>query len=111
MGAVEPLCQTFTSPLERGPEREPVHTRRGGHRRPAAQARVAQTLSKLRATCPAMPSHESANPSVAVAQCSLTCGSVRRVISRANVSSATFVYPCSASSCSLYSDVYITRAM
>jgi hypothetical protein len=41
------------------------------------------------------------NTSAPLAQCSLTCGSVRRVMSRASVSSATFVYPCSASSCIL----------
>jgi hypothetical protein len=43
----------------------------------------------------------SAMISAPLAQCSLTCGSVRRVMSRASVSSATFVYPCSASSCIL----------
>ena len=34
-------------------------------------------------------------------QCSFTCGSVRRTISRASVSSATLTQPCSASSCIL----------
>lgn len=34
-------------------------------------------------------------------QCSFTRGSVRRVISRASVSSVTFAKPCSASSCIL----------
>jgi len=34
-------------------------------------------------------------------QCSLTCGSVRRVMMRAAVSSAIFQKPCSASSCIL----------
>lgn len=43
-------------------------------------------------------------------QCNFTCGSVRRVIIRASVSSATFAGPCSAYSCILYSDRYIIRA-
>jgi hypothetical protein len=34
-------------------------------------------------------------------QCSLMCGSVRRVINRASVSSAIFAKPCSAYSCAL----------
>src|SRR6266700_2463766 len=43
-------------------------------------------------------------------QCSLTCGSVRRVMILAAVSSVTFQNPCNASSCILYSDRYIIRA-
>src|SRR6266850_5389617 len=43
-------------------------------------------------------------------QCSFTCGSVRRVIILAAVSSVTFQKPCNASSCILYSDRYIIRA-
>jgi hypothetical protein len=43
-------------------------------------------------------------------QCSVTCDSERRVTAWVNASSATWVNPCSASSCISYNKVYITRA-
>ena len=44
---------------------------------------------------------ETGRPRGAAAQCSFTCGSVRRVSNRATVSRATFTGPCNAVSCIL----------
>src|SRR4029078_1899123 len=44
------------------------------------------------------------------AQCSLMCGSVRRVRMRARVSRKTLVYACKANSCILYRDRYMILA-